>query len=136
MIQSKVIDLFEFYNKHKPFTQLISNVDKRRHFQYELQSYFDLFAGKVTIHSHRDSKTTRVHNTFQFTFFRVPINQRGKMINLRGRMVMMICTGRERFTHYLEVYPIDLNEEQIREFINTNALNNYSYFTDTMVEVN
>ena len=54
------------------------------------------------------------------------------MLPLRGRMVVMICTGRDKLTHYLDIYFIDYGEVQITELVKKEKLKNYLYYTDNL----
>ena len=62
---------------------------------------------KIEINSNRDSKTTKVHLTNGFTIFKVPIDQLGKMKELRKKWVLMYCSYKYKFNYTLWVFPLD-----------------------------
>ena len=61
----------------------------------------------VTISSNRDSRTTKVHAVNEFTIFKVSKKQLGHMKIYRNEWVIMYCYGRHRFTHNLEIVPLE-----------------------------
>ena len=132
MKTKKVIDTLNFYAKHKKFTSEPTWTKKKYALLEELEGSMPFVEGTTNISSNRDSNTTRVHAKYHFTFFRVPAKQTGYMLPLRGQMVLMICKGRDKFTHYLEVSPIDFDEDQIRELVKKEKLNDYLYYKDTL----
>ena len=128
----KVIDTLLFYEKHKKFTSELTWTKTKYALLKELEESMPFVEGTTYISSNRDSNTTRVHGNYHFTFFRVPPKQTGYMLPLRGRMVLMICTGRDKFTHYLKISPIDFDENQIKELVRKKRLKKYLYYTDTL----
>tara|TARA_B110000027_G_C15979047_1_gene237851 strand:+ start:18 stop:404 length:387 start_codon:yes stop_codon:yes gene_type:complete len=80
---------------------------KEKHNEYSrLQKYLEGCL-KIEINSNRDSKTTKVHLTNGFTIFKVPIDQLGKMKELRKKWVLMYCSYKYKFNYTLWVFPLD-----------------------------
>jgi hypothetical protein len=128
----KFLDPKDFIEIHKKFTKEETWNKKKKALFEEFERYLISCADTVYITSNRDSNTTRVHGKYHFTFFRVHEKQTGNMIPLRGQMVLMICMGREKFTHYLEVYPTKYDEAEIKVLIKNKRLRKYLYFTNTL----
>jgi hypothetical protein len=132
MKEKKLLNPKDFLQIHKKFIEEETWTEKKKALLKEFERYLSSCANPVYISSNRDSNTTRVHRKYHFTFFRVREKQTGNMIPLRGKMVLMICTNREKFTHYLEVYPTNYDEAQIKELIKNKRLRKYLYFRDTL----
>jgi hypothetical protein len=107
MILTEFLVLHKSLIKHKTWSS-----DKKKCLE-KLQEFLACQNNRIFIKSHRDSKTTRVHLKYQFTIFRVALKQNGNMSPVRGQMALMICMNRNKFTHYLEIFPIDANENDI-----------------------
>jgi len=132
MAKKKLLDPKVFIEIHKRFTNVATWTKEKKVLYNEFEGYLGSCSDTVYITSNRDSNTTRVHAKYHFTFFRVRDKQTGNMLPLRGKMVLMICTARDKFTHYLEVYPSLFDEEQIMELIHNQQLDKYLYFRDTL----
>lgn len=64
----------------------------------------------------------------EFTFFRVPDKQTGNLMQYRGQIVIMICINREKFNHFLKVYPVEINEKQLEEIVKKVKFKKYLYY--------
>ena len=122
------LDIINFLSLHRKFTNVQTWTKKKRENYEGLTNYLNNCYGEITINSGRDSKTTKVHLKNEFTFFRVPEKQTGKLMPYRGLMVMMICVNREKFNHFLKVYPVEINEENLENMIKREALKDYKFY--------
>lgn len=128
MKRTHKFDISDFLVLHRKFTNEQTWTKKKRECYEALNNYLDYCLGEITINSGRDSNTTKVHMKNEFTFFRVPEKQTGNLLPYRGQMVIMICVNREKFNHYLKVYPVEFNEEQLEEMVKKEKLNKYLYY--------
>lgn len=104
-MKTKNINLNKFLTLTKLFLDE-KTWTKHKHQTYKnLQDYLKKVQG-ISIISHRDSNTTKCYLTHSFTIFKVPLNQRGYMLPLRGKWVMMRCNSRYKFHNYLHVYTL------------------------------
>ena len=109
---SKKLDLEEYLNYYRKFFS-IPTWTKEKHDFHDVLLGFLQGLEKVEISSSRDSSTTMVHVQNGFTIFKVPEYQLGKMIPYRGMWVLMYCVRREKFKHYLKVFPLDKGIQKI-----------------------
>ena len=126
MILTEFLLMHKSLIKHKTWSS-----DKKKCLE-KLHEFLACQKNRIFIKSHRDSKTTRVHLKYQFTIFRVPPKQNGNMSSIRGQMALMICMDRNKFTHYLEIYPIDANENDIFYFQNLYGESDSIYYINTL----
>jgi hypothetical protein len=126
----KKIDIKDFIKLHKKFSKEKNWNKKKKEYHEDLYTYLNNCSGEITIKSNRDSQTTKVHLKNEFTFFKVNNLQKGKLLPYRGKLVMMICMDRRKFNHLLKVYPLDINEEQIKLTIMIENLKQYTLFHD------
>jgi hypothetical protein len=103
---SKKLDLEEFLYHYREFYLIPTWNQEKRDSHIKLTEFLSGIEN-VEISSSRDSSTTKVHVQNGFTIFKVPEKQLGKMIPYRGLWVLMYCVEREKFKHYLKVFPLN-----------------------------
>ena len=100
------MDLNDFLEKYNDFSDIVTwTKDKRKKYDELCEC---LYSNKyVQIVSKRDSNTTKVHCQNDFRIFKVSKSQRGYMSVYRNQWVLMYCEHREKYTHYLLVFPLN-----------------------------
>lgn len=126
--KQKHLDLKKFLLLHKIFTEYKTWTKEKHKAVKELRSFLEEQITLVTIHSNRDSPTTRVHFTHEFTIFKVKEKQQGSLKIFRGCNVLMMCTFREKFNHHLVVFPIENSDQEIEDVVKIENLNEYPFY--------
>ena len=105
MRKKRYLDLDKFLRFHENFINIPTWTSKKRTEYDQLRGYMNS-CRKSEITSSRDSNTTRVQRTNSFTIFEVSSGQRGTMKIYRDQWVLMYVSYREKFQHFLEIYPL------------------------------
>ena len=130
-MKTKNINFDKFLSLNKMFLNEATWTKKKHEKYNDLQNYLKKVQF-ISIISHRDSNTTKCTFTHSFTIFKVPLNQRGKMIPLRGKWVLMRCDYRYKFHNYLEVYK--LRKAPSQKLIDTISKDFKLYYIDNLNE--
>lgn len=112
MSKRKYLELEKFLNYYREFHSIPTWTKEKRKKYENLWGLMNK-SEFVNISSSRDSDTTKVHVQNGFTIFEVPKKQLGNMIPYRGKWVLMYCGYREKFKHYLQVFPLDKGIQKI-----------------------
>jgi hypothetical protein len=103
---SESLDIKTFLGHYRKFYSISTWTQEKRDSHEKLTEFL---SGNVhvEISSSRDSSSTKVHIQNGFTIFKVSEKQLGKMKPYRGLWVLMYCVRREKFKHFLKVFPLN-----------------------------